>query len=250
MKNIDRVVRSPPLPPPPSLPILSPTAIIEGQYILPLQIELRKNHQFTGRTILLQRLHNDLRPGNATINPVPVVLYGLGGIGKTQVAREFIDRYQKEYDAVHWFHGDNPEALIKGFYNLARKIIIKYEKLDIQDGVYRHLSSILQMPEDSLYNIRQNPQGKAALLIEAVLMWLDADDNRKWLLIYDNVDDLSFPLENFLPRGDHGNIIITSRRSTLAQRWIPLEVEQMSKNESLQLLRALSHLDIMPDTKG
>jgi hypothetical protein len=46
------------------------------------------------------------------------------------------------------------------------------------------------------------------------LKWL-ANTHQDWLLFYDNADDPKINLNQFLPRCNHGNIIITSRNPEL-----------------------------------
>ncbi|KAJ6598317.1 hypothetical protein DFH09DRAFT_903429, partial [Mycena vulgaris] len=49
---------------------------------------------------------------------------------------------------------------------------------------------------------------------EAALQWLGSKVDH-WLLFFDNADDPSIDLNEFLPQCDHGNIIITSRNREL-----------------------------------
>jgi hypothetical protein len=46
------------------------------------------------------------------------------------------------------------------------------------------------------------------------LKWL-ASTQEDWLLFYDNADDPKINLNSFLPRCNHGNIVITSRNPGL-----------------------------------
>lgn len=90
--------------------------------------------------------------------------------------------------------------------------------------------------------------------------WLANPDNGRWLLILDNADDATVLLHlperdpetgatsvqrrllDFLPRVQHGAVLITSRDRTCAldlngQNGTPLEVRPMSTNEAVGLLR-------------
>ncbi|KAF7328281.1 hypothetical protein MSAN_02488700 [Mycena sanguinolenta] len=46
------------------------------------------------------------------------------------------------------------------------------------------------------------------------LLWLTINI-QEWLLVFDNADDPSIDLQDFIPECDHGNIIITSRNPGL-----------------------------------
>ena len=106
--------------------------------------------------------------------------------------------------------------------------------------------------------------GKADIL-QLVSKWLANPDNGPWLLILDNADDATVlqdlstndngigatPVQrclyDFLPRVQHGAVLITTRDRTCALDLMghygtPLEVQSMKKNESVQLLR-----QILPD---
>ena len=87
-------------------------------------------------------------------------------------------------------------------------------------------------------------------IIKAVKEWLDEKPNTNWLLVFDNVDDLSFPVVRFFPNEDHGHILITSRRLELSRWWHGIEVEPMNEEEGLQMLRTSAQLDIQPGSES
>jgi hypothetical protein len=71
-----------------------------------------RNPTFTGRDGLLARLHQQLTAADTRADgPVAVVagaLYGLGGVGKTQLALEYAHRYAADYDLLWWIPSENP----------------------------------------------------------------------------------------------------------------------------------------------
>lgn len=112
--------------------------------------------------------------------------------------------------------------------------------------------------------IPEAADGKADIL-RLVSKWLANPDNGPWLLILDNADDATVLLDlstsengigptpvqrclhDFLPRVQHGAVLITTRDRTCALDLIghcgtPIEVQPMSLNESVQLVRK-----ILPD---
>jgi hypothetical protein len=67
-----------------------------------------RNNNFTGREAHLENLHNLLaREEQAAL--VSGALYGMGGVGKTQLAVEYVYRYSGEYDLVWWVPGSGHE---------------------------------------------------------------------------------------------------------------------------------------------
>ncbi|MFI6306711.1 hypothetical protein ACIBCH_32905 [Amycolatopsis thailandensis] len=59
-----------------------------------------RNPGFSGRDELLDRLSRRMGLGIAKV--FPSALHGLGGVGKTRMAAEFIDRHPRDYDLVWW----------------------------------------------------------------------------------------------------------------------------------------------------
>lgn len=136
-----------------------------------------------------------------------LVLHGLGGIGKTHMAGEFVRKHQSGYSAVFWLHGLTEEYLTQSIIEAARRI--PYDELDLD--IVAKLNKVRDEPgfvEDVLKN------------------WLCRATNNRWLLVVDRVDkELSrhnhdpaaYDIKKFLPLGDHGSILITSRLTSLAQ---------------------------------
>ena len=75
-------------------------------------------------------------------------------------------------------------------------------------------------------------------VIDAVKQWFTQRGNTKWFLIIDNVDDLSFSIDDYIPASAYGGtVIITSRRPECADGRRGIKVEQMDDNQAQQLLR-------------
>ncbi|MGW5350151.1 FxSxx-COOH system tetratricopeptide repeat protein [Streptomyces sp. NPDC004031] len=60
----------------------------------------RRNTRFTGREKVLTQLAQEFQ--QAEQGAGVVTLLGLSGVGKTQIATEYVHRFQAEYDAVWW----------------------------------------------------------------------------------------------------------------------------------------------------
>ncbi len=155
--------------------------------------------------ILLEHLHTIfLHSEQRGIFPAQVALCGLGGIGKTQIALEYVYRYADEYTAVLWAQADTREDLLSECIALA---------------------STLNLPEKDLSDHHQ---------VNAALMdWLRAHEG--WLLILDNADDLSMVSE-FLPRGGKGHILLTTRAMATGQHIEGIEIEKMAYEDGVSLL--------------
>jgi tetratricopeptide (TPR) repeat protein len=182
-----------------------------------------RNAAFFGRDDELERLRDQLLgTGQAVV--LPVALYGLGGVGKTEVALEYAHRYMADYDIVWWIPAEQPELIGPAFAELAAR-------LDI-----RAADSITDAASDAREALRR---GKPY---------------DRWLLIFDNADDPA-NLESFLPGGP-GHVLVTSRNPEWTRIADPVEINVFSRLESLEVLkrrvRSLSEDDanLVADTLG
>ncbi|MFC1405968.1 MULTISPECIES: FxSxx-COOH system tetratricopeptide repeat protein [Streptacidiphilus] len=165
-----------------------------------------RNPAFTGRSAILDRLRDQLRGGNpAVVLPTPTTLYGLGGVGKTQVALEYAHRFMADYDLVWWVDAEQPDQVMLSLAELA-------VKLDLRPG--------------------DNAAEAAEAAREA--LWQSSKVGR-WLLIFDNADRPS-EIAGFLPGGP-GHVLITSRNQAWTGQAEPLPVDVFTRQESVEHLR-------------
>jgi CO dehydrogenase nickel-insertion accessory protein CooC1 len=168
-----------------------------------------RNVDFTGRTETLELLRDKLSGGGAVA--VAEALYGLGGVGKSQLALEYAHRFMADYDLVWWVPSGRVEEISRSLADLARK-------LELRVGA------------------------NVAEAAEAALEELRRDVIPRWLLIFDNADDPK-QLESWLPVGS-GHVIITSRNQGWTSTADQLEVNEFSREESIaHLLRHVPRLD-------
>jgi CO dehydrogenase nickel-insertion accessory protein CooC1 len=169
-----------------------------------------RNADFTGRGATLELLRDKLAGGGMAI-VVAQALYGLGGVGKTQLALEYAHRFMADYDLVWWVPSERAEEISLALAELARKMGLK-----VGDNV--------------------------AEAAEAALEELRRDVTPHWLIIFDNADDPK-QLESYLPTGS-GHVLITSRNQAWTHSAEPLEVDVFTRDESVaHLLRHVPELD-------
>ena len=167
-----------------------------------------------------------------------VVLHGLGGIGKTQLAIEYAKQYKEDYSAVFWLNIKDQDALKQSFVWMAKQVqrahpsASRISSLDMKD------------PDD---------------VIDAVKAWLSLLNNTRWLLVFDNYDNPKLPgntdqealdIHEFLPESYQGSVIITTRSSRVE----PGSSIRMKKMEnirnSLEILSSTSKRSIQETGKS
>ena len=131
-----------------------------------------------------------------------VVLHGLGGIGKTQLAVSYMQRYRDEYSAIFWFNINDQASIEQSFTRVARQILQQHPDT-------KPLSTI-------------DLQGDQGEVIDTVKAWLSLPGNTRWLLVFDNYDNPqlsnqtnngAIDINRFLPASWQGSIIVTTRLS-------------------------------------
>ena len=171
-----------------------------------------------------------------------LVLHGMGGIGKSQMAREYAKKHQDDYTAVFWVNAKSENSLKGDLAGIARRL---------------QLTNVLD--DTGRIGKGDNIMDTA---ISAIQEWFDEDENTDWLIILDNVDsqlgqvddvddeqflenDSTFDASRYMPTTPHGTVLITSRLSYVARELggISYMVDQMTVQESLDLICELSGLE-------
>lgn len=168
---------------------------------------------FTGRATQCHRLAQLLSP---TAPPVPsqkrAAVYGMPGVGKTQLALRFATVNKQQFDNIFWVSGASYEKLSNGFQEIAE---------------------LLNLPEKS--------RSEQHVKVQAVKKWLTEDPTRNWLLIIDNVDAEDYKVVlDFIPQGSNGSLLFTTRKSGAALHLCGetdrvIELTEMSPDESYDL---------------
>jgi tetratricopeptide (TPR) repeat protein len=170
-----------------------------------------RNANFTGREQDLRKLRAELRARGLAV-VLPLTLQGLGGVGKTQVALEYVHRFQADYDLVWWMNCGQPQYIDASLNDLGKEL--------------REVFGA-SLPED----------GSVAEVAKEVLRLLgDNRTVRRWLLVYDNADKID-EVQPLLPKGQ-GHVLITSRNGVWGDkggRSLPVNV--FTRAESVRHLR-------------
>src|SRR4051812_32882662 len=82
-----------------------------------------RNPFFTGRELALHELRDRFSSGSKHAHIQ--TLYGLGGIGKTQIAIEYAHAQRKDYAFVWWMPAEEPTPIELLFARLAARLDLK-----------------------------------------------------------------------------------------------------------------------------
>ncbi|HWH01558.1 MAG TPA: FxSxx-COOH system tetratricopeptide repeat protein, partial [Pilimelia sp.] len=167
-----------------------------------------RNLAFTGRVRALDEIHRafaDNPPG-----PRSLVIHGLGGVGKSQLALEFAHRHGSDYDVTWWVRADNGAGMLSDLLALARALGVE-ERTDQQQTL--------------------------------VALWPRLDLAGRWLLVFDGAS-LAFDLTPYWPHAAGGHLLLTSR----SRAWTDLvatahELPVLGHEEAVTFLRTRSGSD-------
>lgn len=208
-----------------------------------------RNDRFTGRESILKNISDTLHSG-VDRDRQSLVLFNLGGVGKTQVALEFAYRAERNFSSIFWIDGSSPRTVFYSIRDILMTIKSHYETntLDVNNPRFKALTDVLNEPQasDWRYEHRRFERFRGAFR-----QWLSYNANRNWLVILDNVDDLeSYNFRDLLPVKPWGAVLITTRRTDLTVTWKSFEVLEMDESECVDLLRKTSGLSLKPRSKG
>ncbi|KAL7272362.1 hypothetical protein RUND412_004843 [Rhizina undulata] len=81
------------------------------EFEVPVKLPFPQNPNFCGRDDILEEMHKALDPCPNTRGSNPkrktVVLYGMGGVRKSQIALEYAYRFRHCYTSIFWIDADN-----------------------------------------------------------------------------------------------------------------------------------------------
>ena len=159
-----------------------------------------RNPGFTGRDGLLAAVRERLLGGDKA---VVQALHGMGGVGKTQLAAEYVHRFAGSYDLAWWVNSERAGLMGDQFAALGTALGC------VQSGAGTEAV-------------------RAAVLAEL-------RDRGRWLLVFDNAESPA-DIRPWLPGGG-GHVLITSRERGWAEIAAPVEVDVLARAESVAILQ-------------
>ena len=156
----------------------------------------RPNSYFTGRESVLAAVHNRLATDRLA------VLQGLRGVGKTQVAIEYVHRHRSEYDVIWWIEASDGSTATQGLADLGAEL-----------GLARGAE-------------------KQSDAVEAVSQWLTR--NERWLLVFDDATPAIG--RDLIPPQIGGHILVTSHDPAWSSVSPIITITAMTREEAVEML--------------
>ncbi|KAI9770486.1 MAG: hypothetical protein M1839_003201 [Geoglossum umbratile] len=174
--------------------------------------------QFVERVGLLEEIEAGLLNTTAHAPDVKiVVLLGMGGQGKTQLALEYcrVSRTSGRYQGIFWVDASSPNTVSCGFETIAAKI-------------------------SRIGCVFVDVESKIAFVKETLGRW-----KIPWLIVFDNYDQPGEfrNIAEYFPHGGSGAILVTSRHSDSERLGVTIRFMRMTEDEGLELLLRQTKLE-------
>ena len=154
-----------------------------------------------------------------------LVVWGLGGAGKSQLVLNYVREYRRDYIAVFWIEAGSKESIERDYVQ-----------------IYRLLSGRQMNAGDEMVKVED--------AVAAVKRWFHGREGR-WLVVLDSADTIDddqqtsyIDLDYFMPDAPGVHVVITSRSSTAKEMTTldAVEVAEMEPSEARELFRRYAKL--------
>ncbi|TLD28819.1 hypothetical protein PspLS_03746 [Pyricularia sp. CBS 133598] len=174
-------------------------------------IPFSANAKFSGRDEVLATIHGALDPDMVASSHKSSALFGMGGVGKTQIALEYAYSSVHKFDIVMWVAADNAIAIGQSFRTIADGLGL------LGDG---------------------GETNRSAAAIWKMKNWL-LTTKSSCLVVFDNADDLA-ALKTAWPGATGGSVsmLLTTRDLTVATSFAAqsIHVNALGDDEGTKLL--------------
>ncbi|KAI9737602.1 MAG: hypothetical protein M1818_005606 [Claussenomyces sp. TS43310] len=170
----------------------------------------RKVTNFVPRDEIMRSIHDGFSTARDGVAAKVVVLLGLGGCGKSQLALQFCNECENvnNFNSIFWIDASSPDTLGPSFSSIAQQLSDVDRKMDIQEDIQ--------------------------FVITTMSSW-----ESSWLMVFDNYDDPKafrhHSIYDYFPKGYRGCILVTSRHAAAQNLGQALDVSTMEDMEAQNL---------------
>ncbi|KAF3112319.1 hypothetical protein TWF706_010906 [Orbilia oligospora] len=220
--------------------------IKEINFAIPFHMPFPRNKQFVGRAEKLEQVHEYFSGSGPMDSHRIFALIGTGGMGKTQTALEYAYRHHRAYTAIFWVSSVSETTIRTSFIDIMQRIVKEQARITWPESPpdYQIIGLKLGIPGliDEKGTVSANLEAVDNIK-SALFSWLQLPGNNRWLLIFDNADDLeAFNIEEYLPNQGSGAIFITSRRPEFSQSAKQVDLDGLDSRSAITLLLNLANL--------
>lgn len=187
-----------------------------------------RNPRFIGRQNVLRQI-DDVLLSSDVDQLRSFVVCGNGGIGKTELAIEYVHSRRGRFDAIFWLNGEEPSILASTFSSIAVALGL--------ENYSEHMAHAAS--RDIVMNWLARP-------LKDMSAPETPDNFANWLIVFDNVKDGDVLFDNWPKFGGRGSILITSRDLTVTERVAYLYAPHLRRT-SLTTLPRQESKDLVED---
>ena len=160
---------------------------------------------FVGRERILNDLHATLQTKHQAALTPQSAGSDPSNDGVRETAVEYVYRYQSDQHVILWAHASSRQTFLSDFVGIA-----------------------------SLLNLPQNIAQRQDEMVNAVKRWLETHSH--WLLVLEDVQDPEV-IQAFIPSLHRGSLLLTTRVSSVSERFPRVEMDRMKPEEQTLLLQ-------------
>ncbi|KAM7183026.1 hypothetical protein V8F33_013854 [Rhypophila sp. PSN 637] len=195
-----------------------------------------RNKDFYGRQDVLTRLDACLLPSkDLLVSSQPdrirvALLCGMGGLGKTETAIEYVYSRRVEFDAIFWVRAEDSSKLEEDIAKIAVRLGINDATAPNERAINKSIAIEWLCNPTKMEHFEDDPGPVPA----------------SWLIVFDNADDPEI-LAPYQDIAERGSVIITSRsplaKTSLSSATTAIDIQPFDNNDAGHFVEKLTKGD-------
>ena len=160
----------------------------------------------------------------------------MGGLGKTEIATEFVFHHKEKFDAVFWVRADEVAKLDQSYSQIACKLGLETAAESTSQVISKDLVKEWLASPWTCSPRKHSTEASSPTLAT-------------WLIVFDNADEPSI-IADYWPAMGNGSVLVTSRdpiaKTYYSTKVSGIDLEPFSDADGASLLKALTLDDDIP----